>query len=38
MANNIGGRVSADMQTKALLAIVVSLVGVIGYCGCGSRT
>ena len=31
MANNIGGRVSADMQTKAWLAIFVSLVGVIGY-------
>jgi SecD/SecF fusion protein len=27
----IGGRVSADMQTKALLAIGVSLLGVIGY-------
>jgi len=31
MANNIGGRVSADMQTKAWLAITVSLVGVIAY-------
>jgi SecD/SecF fusion protein len=31
MANNIGGRVSADMQTKALMAIAVSLVGVIAY-------
>ncbi|MCI0331597.1 MAG: protein translocase subunit SecD [Planctomycetes bacterium] len=31
MANNIGGRVSSDMQTRALLAIVVSLIGVIGY-------
>ena len=31
LANKIGGRVSADMQTKALLAIAVSLVGVIGY-------
>jgi SecD/SecF fusion protein len=30
-ANAIGGRVSADMQTKALLAIGVSLLGVIGY-------
>jgi SecD/SecF fusion protein len=31
MANNIGGRVSADMQTKAWLAIAVSLAGVIAY-------
>jgi SecD/SecF fusion protein len=31
MANNIGGRVSSDMQTKAWLAIFVSLVGVIAY-------
>ncbi len=31
MANNIGGRVSSDMQTRAMLAIVVSLIGVIGY-------
>lgn len=31
MANNIGGRVSGDMQTKAWLAIVVSLIGVVGY-------
>jgi SecD/SecF fusion protein len=31
MANTIGGRVSGDMQTKALLAIAVSLLGVIGY-------
>jgi SecD/SecF fusion protein len=31
MANNIGGRVSKDMQMKAILAIVVSLVGVIAY-------
>jgi SecD/SecF fusion protein len=30
-ANAIGGRVSADMQTKALMAIFVSLLGVIGY-------
>jgi len=31
MATTIGGRVSADMQTKALLAIGVSLLGIIGY-------
>jgi SecD/SecF fusion protein len=31
MAAKIGGRVSGDMQTKALLAIGVSLLGVIGY-------
>jgi SecD/SecF fusion protein len=31
MANKIGGRVSSDMQTKAFLAIGVSLLGVIGY-------
>ncbi len=31
MANNIGGRVSEDMQTKAWLAIAVSLVGVVAY-------
>jgi SecD/SecF fusion protein len=31
MANNIGGRVSEDMQTKAWLAILVSLAGVIAY-------
>jgi SecD/SecF fusion protein len=30
-ANAIGGRVSSDMQTKAFLAIFVSLLGVIGY-------
>jgi SecD/SecF fusion protein len=30
-ANAIGGRVSGDMQTKALMAIFVSLLGVIGY-------
>lgn len=31
MANDIGGRVSEDMQTKAILATVVSLVGVVAY-------
>jgi SecD/SecF fusion protein len=31
MANNIGGRVSADMQTKAWLAIAASLVIMIAY-------
>jgi SecD/SecF fusion protein len=31
LANRIGGRVSADMQTKALIAIGVSLLGVVAY-------
>lgn len=31
MANNIGGRVSADMQTKAWLAISVSLIIMVVY-------
>jgi len=31
LANNIGGRVSGDMKTKAVLAILVSLVGVVIY-------
>ena len=31
MANTIGGRVSSDMKTRALYAIIVSLLGVIAY-------
>jgi SecD/SecF fusion protein len=31
MANKIGGRVSSDMKTKALYAIIVSLLGAIAY-------
>ncbi len=31
MANKIGGRVSSDMQSKAVWAVVISLIGVIIY-------
>jgi SecD/SecF fusion protein len=31
LANKIGGRVSSNMQVQALYAIVVSIIGIVGY-------
>lgn len=31
LANKIGGRVAGDMKTKAIAAIVISLVGIVAY-------
>jgi len=31
MANKIGGRVAGDMKTKAIAAIVISLIGIVAY-------
>ena len=31
LANKIGGRVAGDMKTKAIAAIIISLIGIVGY-------
>ena len=31
LANKIGGRVASDMKTKAIAAIIISLVGIVAY-------